>query len=81
MKCNENECTPQGTRIYSGEVTSPHKKYCPAILVGLQGIGDGLVRRNFNCQGSGPKKTVFNIPFFKNCAYVRQLGAVKSIIH
>jgi hypothetical protein len=43
MKCSENECTPQGTRIYRGEVTSRYKKYCPAILVGLGGISDGLV--------------------------------------
>ncbi len=29
--------------IYSTGGTFGYKKYCPAILVGLQGIGDGLV--------------------------------------
>jgi hypothetical protein len=43
MKYTENECTPQGTRIYRGEVTSRYKKYCLAIPVGLRGFGEGLV--------------------------------------
>jgi len=43
MNCSENEYTPQGTRIYRGEVISQYKKYHPAILVGLQGISDGSV--------------------------------------
>ncbi len=38
MNYRENESTPQGTRIYRGEVTSRYKKYCPAIPVGLRGI-------------------------------------------
>jgi hypothetical protein len=43
MKYSENECTPQGTRIYRGVVTSRYKKYRSPIPVGLRGIGDGLV--------------------------------------
>ncbi len=43
MNYRETECTSQGTCIYRGEVTSRYKKYCPPILVGLRGIGDGLV--------------------------------------
>jgi hypothetical protein len=46
MKCCENECTPQGTRIYCGVVTSRYKKYCRPTPVGLLGIGDGLVTPN-----------------------------------
>jgi len=45
MKCCENECTPQGMRIYRELVTSRYKKYCPSISVGLRGISDGLVIR------------------------------------
>ncbi len=43
MKCCENESTPQGTCIYRGLVTSPHKKYRSPVLLGLRGISDGLV--------------------------------------
>jgi hypothetical protein len=43
MKYGENECTPQGTRIYRGEVTSRYKKYFAGIPAGLLGFGDGLV--------------------------------------
>jgi hypothetical protein len=43
MKYSENECTPQGTRIYRGEVTSRYKKYCSPIPVDFSGISDGLV--------------------------------------
>jgi hypothetical protein len=43
MKSCENECTPQGTRIYRVLVTSRYKKYCRPILVGLRGFSDGLV--------------------------------------
>jgi hypothetical protein len=43
MNYRENECTPQGTRVYRGVVTYRYKKYHPAILLGLKGINDGLV--------------------------------------
>jgi hypothetical protein len=43
MKCNENECTPQGTRIYRGWVTSPHKKYSKQVSVGFRRISTELV--------------------------------------
>jgi hypothetical protein len=43
MKCCENECTPQGMRIYRGEVTSQYKKYLSPVPVGLRGFSDGLV--------------------------------------
>ena len=52
MNYCENECTPQGTRIYRGVVTSRYKKYCPAISVGFSGISDGLVNGNFDAIGS-----------------------------
>jgi hypothetical protein len=35
---------PRETRILRMKVTSRYEKYCPAFLVGLRGIGDGLVR-------------------------------------
>jgi hypothetical protein len=43
LKYSENECTPQGTRIYREEVTSRYKKYCPAVHVGFRRISKGLV--------------------------------------
>jgi len=43
MNYSENECTPQGTRIYRVEVTFRYKKYCGPILGGLLGFSDGLV--------------------------------------
>jgi hypothetical protein len=46
MKCRENECTLQGTRIYRGNVTSRYKKYCSPISVGLRRFSDGLVATN-----------------------------------
>jgi hypothetical protein len=48
MKYRENECTPQGTRIYRGLVISQYKKYRIAALVGLRRISDGLVTRIFS---------------------------------
>jgi hypothetical protein len=49
MKYCESECTPQVTRNLRGLLTSPHKKYCPAILVGLLGFSDGLVTSFIEC--------------------------------
>jgi hypothetical protein len=46
MIYGENECAPQGTRIYCGEVTSRNKKYCTPIMVGFSGISDRLVIRS-----------------------------------
>ncbi len=43
MNYSDNECSPQETRNYRGEVTSQYKKYCFAILAGFSGISDGLV--------------------------------------
>ena len=43
MNCGENECTPQGIRIYSGEVTSRYKGYLGPVPVGLLRFSDGLV--------------------------------------
>ncbi len=43
MNYSDNECSPQETRNYRGEVTSLYKKYCLPISVGLRRIGDGLV--------------------------------------
>jgi len=43
MKCSENECTPQGTCIYSELVTFRYKKYYPSISVGFRGFSHGLV--------------------------------------
>jgi hypothetical protein len=43
MKCRENECNLQGTRVYRGLVTSRYKKYCSPDPLGLRGFGDGLV--------------------------------------
>jgi hypothetical protein len=43
MKCGENQCYSQGTRIFRGEVTSRYKKYRPPIPVDFSGISDGLV--------------------------------------
>jgi hypothetical protein len=47
MNYCENECTPQGTCIYRGEVTSRYKKYREPVLVGFSGISDGLVTSFF----------------------------------
>jgi hypothetical protein len=47
MKCNENESTPHETCIYRAMLTSPHKKYCPAVIGGLRGFSDGLVTSFF----------------------------------
>jgi hypothetical protein len=45
MKCGENECTLQETRISRGEVTSQYKKYRGPVSVGFSRISDGLVTR------------------------------------
>ena len=71
MKYFENECTPQGTFVYRGVVTSRYKKYRGPVLVGLRGISEGLVTGNLmNFKrfretqiGIALKFHLFNYPF------------------
>jgi hypothetical protein len=43
MNYSDNECSPQETRNYRGEVTSLYRNGPTAFNVGLNGIRNGIV--------------------------------------
>jgi hypothetical protein len=54
MKYGENECTPQGTRIYCREVTSRYRNGLRTFLAGLNGIRNRFVTKIENRKKINP---------------------------
>jgi hypothetical protein len=61
MNYRENKCTPQGTRIYRGEVTSRYRKRPIAVFAGYHRIRNDFVP--YSSLSTGPS-TVSKIIVF-----------------